>query len=530
MSQSKRIKSGPMSSVDAAWLHMDTPTNLAVITGVMIFDGVLDFAWLQKIVERRLLIHDRFCQRVRETRLGIGTPHWEIDPDFDLQSHLHRMALPEPADQGALQEFVAEIMSQPLDPRMPMWHFYVLDNYCSGWALVARLHHCVGDGMSLMQLLLSITDDQPDAPLPEPQVDDHGDAAWLSRLAYRALGTVDALEKSYRQASEMAHEGVELVTNPRKLADLANMGASGFMALNKLLLLPPDRRTIFRGQCGVGKTAVWSRPVDLEMIKGIGRAMGGTVNDVLIAAVTAALRRYLEEREQRVDRLDIRAIVPVNLRPMDELSELGNGFGLVFLSLPIGVEDPLKRLVVLRRRMNAIKNTPEAVVAMGILGSMGYTPIQIQKLIVSIFGSKGTLVLTNVPGPRQRLYMAGSPMRSLMFWVPAPGNLGMGVSIISYAGEVVLGVATDACLVPDPEAILDHFYAELEFLHSWGHSPLQDQVEPIEDVNLEPAPEAVSENGMCAALTRSGQPCKNRARPGLSTCYAHRAVEPAAQP
>jgi WS/DGAT/MGAT family acyltransferase len=282
---------------------------------------------------------------------------------------------------------------------------------------------------------------------------------------------------------------------------------------------------------------VWSSNISLEEIKRIGHLMGGTVNDILLSALTGAFRRYLEERGETIDGLNIRSILPVNLRPPEELDQMGNRFGLVFLSLPIGTRDPLKRLVTLKRRMNAIKDTPEAVVAFGILGAIGLSPTQVEDIIISIFGMKGTAVITNVPGPRQPLYFAGQKIETLMFWVPTPANLAMGVSIISYAGQVILGVTTDEGLIPDPENILRSFYEELEYLKRWGRpsSSLADRHEPdsaasaadvtIQPPPIEPLPVEVQDApalAMCQALTRSGKPCKNRALPGQTTCHAHR--------
>jgi WS/DGAT/MGAT family acyltransferase len=188
--------------------------------------------------------------------------------------------------------------------------------------------------------------------------------------------------------------------------------------------------------------------------------LDGTVNDVLTNAVAGGLRRYLEQRGELRSRLNVRAIVPVSLRPLEEMNSLGNQFGLVFLSLPVGIGDTRQRLVEIRKRMGKLKRSFEPVVAMQIMAALGASPKKIQDLVVRIFGTKGTAVLTNVPGPRQRLYFAGKPMRSFMFWVPQSARLGMGLSILSYAGEVRVGVATDAGLVPDPEALVAGMHKE----------------------------------------------------------------------
>ena len=267
-----------------------------------------------------------------------------------------------------------------------------------------------------------------------------------------------------RAAEKLLGQGIETLLEPTRLADAAQFGASSAVALSRLLLMSPDPQTLFKGELGVSKRAAWSAPIALDDIKAIGRAVGGTVNDVLLAAVTGALRRYLLGRGAQVDGLDVRAAVPVNLRAPNEPPTLGNRFGLVFLSLPIGADDPLDRLYDLKQRMEAIKGSPEALVTFGVLHAMGLMTSQLQDVGMALFGSKATAVMTNVPGPRETIYLAGAPVRELMFWVPQSGRLGLGVSIISYAGQVRLGVATDVRLIPDPDTIIGAFHDEFELL------------------------------------------------------------------
>jgi WS/DGAT/MGAT family acyltransferase len=570
----QRKKSETFSSVDAAWLHMDSPTNLAIITGVLTFGGRMDEARLRRLVERRLLTWDRFRQRVREQPLTVGLPRWEYDPDFDLDYHVQRITLPEPADHAALQQVVGEMMSQPLDRTRPLWRFFLTDLDDGKSALICRLHHCIADGLALVQVLLSTADTRPDEDeLPEEEPDETTrSGGWLRRLTRPVRWVTRRVGQTWNLAGGLAHEGMQVLVHPSRLGQYASFTVNATRSLGKLLLIPPDRRTSLKGDCGLEKRAVWSVAIDLDEVKGIGRRMGGTVNDVLISALTGALRRYLELRGDPVDRLNIRGIVPVSLRPPETVDKMGNQFGLIFLSLPIGVRDPLKRLLVLKRRMDAIKRSPEALVAFGILGTMGMTPVQIEKIITWVFGLKCTGVLTNVPGPRQPLYYAGQIIETLMFWVPTPANLGLGVSIISYNGQVIMGVATDAGLIPDPENILCSFVEELEYLRLWGRPPEvkasteaetleAGETEPVETepvaalahepVGPEPAIEtpaapfasgqpqpgelmtgelqieaeeiapAAAADGSCQALTRSGRTCKNRPLPGQLYCRVH---------
>lgn len=463
-----RLKSEFFTNVDAAWLHMETPTNMAMITGVSMFEQPLDFQRLRATIEHRFLSHDRFRQRVREPRLGLGLPRWETDPDFDLDFHLQRIRLPRPANQIALQNLVGELMSTQLDFSKPLWQMHYVENFGRGSALITRLHHCIGDGLALVQVLLSMTDESPDAAWPETSEGPPQEKSRLTRLLIPAVSATRLVGKTWNAAEHLLHEGMQTLVNPFRIFEIARLATKSTRALGKLLLIPPDRKTLLKGRCGVVKRAAWSAPIKLEDVKTVAHLMGGTVNDILLSAVTGGVRRYLEGRGELVEGLNIRAVVPVSLRPPEEINKLGNRFGLVFLSLPIGIRDPLKRLFVLKRRMDEIKNSPEAMVAFGILGAIGMTPIEIEHIIVRIFGMKGTAVMTNVPGPRQPLFLAAGELRGLMFWVPQPGNLGMGVSIISYNGAVILGVATDACLVPDPEIIVACFQDEFEYLKRWG--------------------------------------------------------------
>ncbi|HNP87151.1 MAG TPA: wax ester/triacylglycerol synthase family O-acyltransferase [Kouleothrix sp.] len=443
----------PLAPVDQAWLRMEDPTNLMMVTGILIFDQPLDFDRLRATFEHRLLRFRRFRQRV----VTVGnTARWEDDPNFTLSAHLRRIALPAPHDQATLQDLVSDMMSTPIDFTKSPWQYHLIENYNGGCVLLGRLHHCIADGIALIRVLLAMTDESPDAPWPSAT-----DSHEPEHRARSPLATVNA---TVRSAEKLLADGFDLLGEPGKLAEVARTGAGSATALSRLVLMSPDPHTAFKGPLGVAKRAAWSQPVPLDAVKAIGRAVGGTVNDVLLAAVTGALRRYLQGRGQNVDGLDIRAAVPVNLRPPDEPLTLGNRFGLVFLSLPIGVDDPLDRLFDLKERMEAIKHSPEAIVAFGILMGLGVAPSALQDMGVSIFGSKATAVMTNVPGPREMLYMAGAPINQIMFWVPQSGRLGLGVSILSYAGNVTLGIATDSGLAPDPDEIITAFHEEFNTL------------------------------------------------------------------
>jgi len=433
------------------WLRMDHPTNLMMITGVLLFEEPVERAAVLEVLRDRLLAIPRFGRRVVAADRG-SAHHWEPDENLDLDWHLQEIALPSPGDDAALRELINRWLSTPLDPDRPLWQAHLIQNYKKGSALLWRLHHCMGDGIAMMLVILSLTDLGPDS--------DRQDANPLRQL----FGSdPPGAEEAKDHLQKVLPEAVRLLTLPAETIGAMSRwkkGGASVPALSRLALRPPDHRTAFRGSLGVPKRVAWSDPISMTEIDSIRQGLGGTVNDVLTNAVAGGLRRYLEGRGELRRRLNIRAIVPVSLRPIEEMHSLGNQFGLVCLSLPVGIGDTRQRLAEIKRRMGKLKRSFEPVVAMQIMAALGASPRKVQDLVVRIFGTKGTAVLTNVPGPRQRLCFAGKPMQSFMFWVPQAARLGMGLSILSYAGEVRIGVATDAGLVPDPEAVVAGMHRE----------------------------------------------------------------------
>lgn len=437
-----------MASIDAAWLGMEDPTNLMMVTGVMALDGKIDLRRLRLLLDRRLKPFGRFHQRVVRPRTRAGLPHWEDDVNFDIRNHVSHFALPASGGDDGLRQMVSELMSLPLDFSMALWHMHVIDNYRGGSVVITRVHHSIADGIALVRVLLSLTDESPNAKQPRTVVQtrsDDGPLSWLPAMVGRGVAS-----------------GQDLVAHPGKALGLARAGVHGAYRLGRMVALPPDPQTLFKGKLGRPKRAAWSEAVPLEDFKAIGKALGATVNDVLVAVATGALRRYMENRGKPTAGIAIRASVPVNLRPSDQAHKLGNAFGLVFLTLPIGIVDPVQRVSTIKREMDELKSSPDAIVAFGALNLIGHAPVEVEQLGLRFFGSKATAVLTNVPGPRAPLYLAGRKIDNVMFWVPQSGHLGLGISILSYDGGVRLGIATDAGLVPDPERIVENFEVEFE--------------------------------------------------------------------
>jgi len=439
-----------MSNADAAWLHMDRPTNLMVVNAVLWTDAPVDIERIRAIVRERLIDRfPRFSRRIVEPWSGIGVPSWEDDPHFDLDAHLHHIALPAPSGKAELERLVGDLMTMPLDRTKPLWHLYQIDGYGSGSAIVTRMHHCIADGIALARVLLSLTDTAPDAMFAPSAAED----GERDRLA--------AARTSARTAERVLRGSVAAFGDPGRGLREAVAHAR---ALGKLLLTPPDRDSALRGELGVARRVTWSDPMPLERVKRAGRRTDTTINDILLAGMTGALHQYLHRRGTPVTQ--IRAMVPFNLRPLDQPlpRDLGNRFGLVYLSLPVGIADRQERLAEVHRRMAAIKDSPEPTMAYAILGLIGMTPPPVEQRLIGVFAPKTTAVMTNVPGPREPVYFAGTRVRGVIGWVPAAGDIGIGVSIFSYAGEVTVGLSTDAGLIPDPETIVAAFAAEMRAL------------------------------------------------------------------
>jgi diacylglycerol O-acyltransferase len=455
-----------MSKVDTAWLRMEQPNNLMMITGVIGLGREASYERLVETIRQRFLSFRRFRQKASSSPSGA---FWEFDEDFDIHGHIRRVALPGAADQDELVEYVSDLASTALDPSRPLWQFHFVENFVDGPVVVTRIHHCYADGIALVQVFLSLTDTQPlpvQARLNGNAWKKHRsrDASVFQRLLQPAKGGVDfAIQKS----QQLFEEAVQILQQPDKAAECLTVAGELMRELSQALLLPNDPPSRFKGRLGVRKRVAWADPIPLHEVKALGQALGCTVNDVLIAAVTGALRAYLLEQAEDLNALpEIRATVPVNLRPLEHAKELGNHFGLVFLALPVNEGNPLERVYLVHERMNELKCSRQATVAFGLLAALGMGPHAVQKPALDLLSEKATMVLTNVPGPQQPLYLAGGEVKDMMFWVPQSGTIGMGVSILSYNGKVFFGLMTDRRLVNDPASIIDRFSVELEKLLS----------------------------------------------------------------
>ena len=450
-----------MPNADAAWLHMDRPTNRMVINAILWFEEPLDPEALRTVLQERIV--DRYPSfRRRAVEHGaIGGADWVDDPDFDLDLHLHHVALPAPGDRIALQQLVGDLASTPLSRDKPLWDAYLVDGYGQGSALVLRMHHCIADGIALARVMLSITDD---AAPPPGRPGAHVHVPRAGGVPNPLAPLAPLARTGWTVASRLVHEGTELLVHPRHLVDVADEALADSKALAKLVLAGNDPQSAIHGELGQVQRMAWADPFPLVQIKALAHANGATVNDVLVAAVAGALGRYLAGQDVAPE--EIRALVPFNLRPLDEPlpAQLGNRFGLVLLDLPISTADAGERLHAIRNRMSAIKRSREGAVSYGILGAVGVAPTAVEERVIDFFSAKASLVLTNVPGPREPVFVAGTRVGGVLVWAPCAGAVAMSVSIFSYAGDVSVGFLVDAGLVPDPDDLVGHLEGELAAL------------------------------------------------------------------
>ena len=468
-----------MSKVDTAWLRMDCDANLMMIVGVwQLAPGVKHAAVCERI-EASLLRYDRFKQRVVEDTAGAT---WVMDRNFDLAHHVVLEKLPRPVkgagsnQQPALQDRVAQLATERLDPKRPLWQITLIEDYTGpdgvrGSAMIVRIHHCIADGIALISVTMSLVDGGAPPPARrKKEAAQTGAEDWIAETLLKPF--TDLTVKALGAVGEGAARSLGMLGDPKKgMAEGFEKGMHGSMDMAKVLmqvlkdgaalaLMPDDSKTRLKGKPGGVKQVAWCDPIPLDEVKAVGKALNCSINDVLLSCVAGALGEYLKSQGDDVKGQEIRAMVPVNLRPMEQAHKLGNRFGLVPLVLPIGVENPIERVYEVRRRMAELKGSYQPLLAFSLLAVAGLLIKPAQDMMLNLFAKKTTAVMTNVPGPRDKLRFCGSTLEQSMFWVPQSGDVGLGVSILSYGGGVQFGVITDSALCPEPQHIIDEFVPE----------------------------------------------------------------------
>jgi diacylglycerol O-acyltransferase / wax synthase len=444
-----------LSPQDAAFLHIENDVNHMHIGSVAVFEGpVPAYAELEAMVAGKLPLAGRYRQRVRQVPLQLGRPVWVDDPHFRLGYHLRHTALPRPGGRDQLRDLVGRAMSQPLDRSKPLWELWLVEGLDDGhWALFTKVHHCMVDGIAGTELLTVLLDDTPEPSSPVPDRWRAAPEPSGLRLAGDAL--IDYVASPYEQwrAARVA------ASAPLRIGRLLADTAGGLATVPGLARVPPA--SSLAGPIGPHRRWGWTR-ASLEEVRAVRTCLGGTVNDVVLAVVTRAFRDLILAHGESPDQTPIRSLVPVSVRRSGEHGSYNNRVSAMLAELPVAVVDPVERLDAVRRQMEGLKESRQAVAAETLTSLSGFAPPLLLALGTRVatralgrFG-RGVVntVTTNVPGPRHPLYALGRRLVEACPYVPLVSPMRVGVAVFSYDGNLAFGVTADDT-VPDVEVFCD---------------------------------------------------------------------------
>jgi WS/DGAT/MGAT family acyltransferase len=456
-----------LGAQDKTFLDLERPNEPQHIAAITVFetgrlarpDGSVDIERVRSYVASRLHRLPRYRQRLAWIPIE-RHPVWVDDPHFQIDYHVRHTALPRPGDERQLKRLAGRVVSQPLDRERPLWEFWVVEGLEGGkrFAIVNKVHHCMIDGISGVDLMAILLAADPDAaPEPSPPFEPRPPPGPLDLLAgevgRRVSGLVGVLG---RTPSAL-----------RAPVDLAQRVREGVVAVGETLsaALRPTSDTPINQRLGPHRRIDW-RDLELSRVKAVKDRLGGTVNDVVLATIAGALRRFLALRRLDVDHLRIRANVPVSLRTRDERGTLGNRIALFMAELPVDEPDPLARLERVRATMERLKRSRQAMGAEVLAAVSEWTSATLLSLAVrgAALGRPYNLVVTNVPGPQIPLYMLGARMERCYPVVNLQPQQGLGVGLFSYAGMLGVGFTADTDQLPDLYVFADATLASFEEL------------------------------------------------------------------
>ncbi|MGI8941968.1 MAG: WS/DGAT/MGAT family O-acyltransferase [Actinomycetota bacterium] len=427
-----------LSVLDEMFLHLEGPSTHMHVGGIAVFEGEPpDYDDVLQMIADRLQFVPRFRQKLAPVPLGLGRPVWVDDPHFHLEYHVRHTALPAPGSRDKLNRLTARIMSQQLDRDKPLWEIWFAEGLAGNrFAFVSKTHHSLVDGISGTDIMSVLLDPSPEVPAIErdtwrPDIEPSADQLM-----------VDALRERLTSPAEVVRSLQSAATDPSKLSGLV-LGSARALGewMGSSFAAPPSSLNRSIGPHRRFETVT----VALDDLKSIKNAFGGTVNDVVLTVVSGGLRRLLRGRGERVDDLELRAMVPVSVRTDEQRGTLGNQVANVWAALPVYEPDPLERLHVISESMRDLKNSGQAVGAQ-VLTSLGeFAPPTIVAQASRLVARQRAfnLVITNVPGPQIPLYTLGREMLEVYPVLPLSGNTTLGVALLSYNGSVGFGLLGD---------------------------------------------------------------------------------------
>jgi WS/DGAT/MGAT family acyltransferase len=459
-----------LTGLDSSFLHLERDAAHMHVAGCMVFDGKApSYPELVDQIGLRLHLVPRYRQRLAFVPFNQGRPVWVDDPHFNLTYHVRHTALPRPGAEADLKRLAGRIFSQALDRNRPLWELWLVEGLEGGrFALLSKTHHALVDGVSGVDIATVLFDSSPD-PMPVSQPE----SEWIPRpLPTKAQLFADALVERGTVPGEVVRGVRATLRGPRAVAKrmggaLAGVGA---MAWTGLQAAPPSPLNV---RIGPHRRFTWVRG-DLAEFKAIKNSLGGTVNDVVLAVVAGALGRYLRRNGHATGELVLKAMVPVSVRADVERGALGNKVAAMWAPLPVGMTDPVERLLTISHAMQGIKESGQAVGAQVLTGLSGFAPPTIMAQAARLQARQRlfNLVVTNVPGPQHPLYMLGRELEALYPMVPLAENTALGIAIMSYNGQLNFGFTADYDALADVEDLTDDLRSAIEELSAAaGGSP-----------------------------------------------------------
>ena len=457
----------PLDAVFVDAEDEDENTSMA-IASIAIFQGpALAREEVLALIAERLPSVPRYRQKLRTVPLRLGRPVWADDPDFDLGYHVRRVTLAEPGEYRQLADLMADVMSQRLDRGHPLWEYWVVDGLARDrWALISKVHHCMIDGIGGADLYRVIMEVPSEAARPPENSPDNppadnppaGEPSGIS-LAARAAG--DMLQMPLRSARALS----AAVADPAGTIRLA-VGAARAVAKFSGSLRPAPQSSL-SGSIGQQRRYAWTR-ASLEDIKTIKREFGGTVNDVLLAAISGGFRALLLDRGEQPEPHEVPSLVPVSVRAPGDHGGFGNEVSATITDLPVHIADPVERLATVRATQDSLKASHEAMIGQALVTLGRYSAYPLTSWLVrkgfALPQHEIVTVTTNVPGPREPLYWMGRRLEEIIPYVPIASTVRTGISIFSYDGELTFGITADYDANPDLEVLargIEHGVAEL---------------------------------------------------------------------
>ena len=444
-----QIMDKPLQRIDHIMWDAESAVSLTTIAGMMVFKKKLSKQKLVDVVERRLLRFERFRRRVIVKN---GKPMWHSDEDFELKAHIREISLPGEGTHKDLQKCISDLMSKPLDYERPLWDAHIISNYNGGCVLLWRLHHAVADGMSLVKVIFSLTglSAKDSLAIPEPEVKPKGKNA------------INELMHLFKMGQGVYEDAKLLLNNPSALKDTLVHNWEMVKETGELLLGNKVAKSIYKGKLGAAKKAAWTEPLQLDTIKQIAKQNGVTINDVLVAMVAGAVREHLLMNDQKAEE-GLKVVLPVNVRGNKEISTLHNDFSWMSFDLPVHLRSYKERIAFVRQKTAILKPTSEPIVLNELIHLVAdFTPQGARQKLLEFMGSHIVGAITNVPGPKHPIYLAGQKVEDLAFWIPHTTPLGIGISLMSYNGKVYMGIVTDAGIIKNPDVITHLFEKELK--------------------------------------------------------------------